>query len=145
MESLLNILWVCIALAALVAWRMCWMRQGSGGRRDSLREWTAFSCALVAIFFAVSLSDDLHADRIVFDEASATRRHSAIWSAPHNSLDGAKGAPFVAATIPGRGLPPWSLRHVGNVAAFVTLWHLFPQDDSSSSRAPPFRALPVVS
>jgi hypothetical protein len=33
-------------------------------------------CALVLLFFAVSLTDDLHAAAMLLDECSASRRHS---------------------------------------------------------------------
>ena len=60
MELFLNFLWALIALVALGVWRACWMREQRSQRRDPVREWAAVVCALVLLFFAVSLSDDLH-------------------------------------------------------------------------------------
>lgn len=62
MELLLNILWMLIALGALGVWQFCWARQKQGQRRKPVQEWTAFVCALVFLFFAVSLTDDLHSN-----------------------------------------------------------------------------------
>jgi hypothetical protein len=74
MEAFLNFLWVLIAAVALGFWRARWHREGRESRRDPLREWTAIGCALVLLFFAVSLTDDLHSEVILFDECSTSRR-----------------------------------------------------------------------
>jgi hypothetical protein len=76
MELFLNLLWVLIAAGAIGVWRMCWRSEKPRSRRDSLREWTAMGCALVLLFFAVSLTDDLYAAAMLLDECSASRRHS---------------------------------------------------------------------
>jgi hypothetical protein len=76
MELFLNLLWVLIAAGAIGVWRTCWRSERPRSRRDSLREWTAMGCALVLLFFAVSLTDDLYAAAVLLDECSASRRHS---------------------------------------------------------------------
>jgi hypothetical protein len=85
MESFLNILWVAIAAVAFGFWRTRWLHDRSERRRDSLREWTAFACALVLLFFAVSLTDDLHSELVIFDECSASRRHSLALVRSHDA------------------------------------------------------------
>jgi len=90
MESLLNILWMLIALGALSVWRIHWSRDRRGGRQNVLREWTAIACALIFLFFAVSLTDDLHFDLAIFDECASARRHSAIWTVAPLAAPGAK-------------------------------------------------------
>jgi hypothetical protein len=77
MESFLNFLWVLIAAVALGIWRTRWQHERRESRRDPLREWTAIGCALVLLFFAVSLTDDLHSEIVLFDEASTSRRSAA--------------------------------------------------------------------
>jgi hypothetical protein len=77
MESFLNFLWVLIAAVALGFWRMRWQPEQREARRDPLREWTAIGCALVLLFFAVSLTDDLHSEIVLFDESSTGRRFTA--------------------------------------------------------------------
>lgn len=76
MELFLNLLWVLIAAGAIGVWRICWWSEKPRSRRDSFREWTAMGCALVLLFFAVSLTDDLKAEAMLLDECSASRRHS---------------------------------------------------------------------
>src|SRR5579863_382151 len=84
MESFLNLLWVAIAAIAFGFWRTRWLHDRSGRRRDPLREWTAFACALVLLFFVVSLTDDLHSELVIFDECGAGRRHSTALICPHH-------------------------------------------------------------
>jgi hypothetical protein len=76
MELFLNLLWVLIAAGAIGVWRTCWRRQKPRSRRDPFREWTAMGCALVLLFFAVSLTDDLYAAAMLLDECSANRRQT---------------------------------------------------------------------
>jgi len=88
MESFLNFLWVLIAAVALGFWRMRWQPEQRQARRNSLREWTAMGCALVLLFFAVSLTDDLHSEAILSDSLTSTRSHAAWCShAAHNGND----------------------------------------------------------
>src|SRR6202030_537831 len=76
MELFLNLLWVLIAAGAISVWRVRWLREKPQRHRESLREWTAMGCALVLLFFAVSLTDDLNGEAMLLDERSASRRHS---------------------------------------------------------------------
>lgn len=76
MEAFLNFLWVLIAAVALGIWRTRWQHEQRQSLRDPLREWTAIGCALVLLFFAVSLTDDLHSEIVLFDECSTGRRFS---------------------------------------------------------------------
>jgi len=86
MEAFLNLLWVLIAVGALGTWRGCWMREQREGRRDPVREWAAVVCALVLLFFAVSLSDDLRTSAMLLEEG-AGRRHSMMRDAGHAPPD----------------------------------------------------------
>jgi hypothetical protein len=83
MELLLNILWLFIAFGLLGLWRTRWARQQHPAQRDPLREWTAFSCTLVLLFFAVSLSDDLRAEIVFVEKCSSDRRQSLVMACPH--------------------------------------------------------------
>jgi hypothetical protein len=85
MELLLNVLWVTIALASLCVWRMRWAGQPRERKHESWRQWTAFVCALILLFFIVSLTDDLHAELVVLEECSAGRRHTACLACPHHA------------------------------------------------------------
>ena len=46
-------------------------------RHAAWREWTAFVCSMVLLFFVVSLTDDLHAELMLIEECSSSRRHAA--------------------------------------------------------------------
>lgn len=85
MELFLNLLWLSIALGALGAWGFKYSRRHPQTRRKWLAEFTALSCALVFLFFAVSLSDDLHADVILCDDCAAKRYHALAWDCGHSS------------------------------------------------------------
>jgi hypothetical protein len=74
MEIVLNILWVLLALGGVAVWRTRWARERRTRRHAAWREWTAVACALVLLFFVVSLTDDLHADLIVLEDGRASRR-----------------------------------------------------------------------
>jgi hypothetical protein len=84
MESFLNFLWVAIAVGAFCFWRTRWLHERRDHGREPLREWTAFACALVLLFFAVSLTDDLHSELVIFDECSTCRRHSLSLTRSHD-------------------------------------------------------------
>ena len=84
MELFLNILWVLITLAGVAVWRTRWMRQTRLRRHAAWREWTAFVCAMVLLFFVVSLTDDLHAELMLLEECSNTRRHATCLVCPHH-------------------------------------------------------------
>ena len=85
MELFLNLLWLSMALAALAVWRTRWSQQPQTERLAPWRQWTAFTSAAVLLFFAVSLTDALHADLILFDEASSGRRHSLRIDSHHDA------------------------------------------------------------
>jgi hypothetical protein len=99
MESFLNSLWVVMAMVILGLWRTRWTHEHRHGRRDPLREWTAIACALVLLFFAVSLTDDLHAEVMLSDDCYTGRRHSSCMHAtPHS---GKMVCSLAAAIVPG--------------------------------------------
>jgi hypothetical protein len=85
MELFLNILWVMIAVAGVAVWRMRWQRQARIRRHAKWREWTAVASVLVVLFFAVSLTDDLHAELVFLEDCSTSRRHAICLEGPHSS------------------------------------------------------------
>src|ERR1700746_596666 len=85
MELFPNLLWLSIALGALGAWGFKHYRRGPQTRSKWLGELAALSCALVFLFFAVSLSDDLHSDVILCDDCAAKRYHALAWDCHHMS------------------------------------------------------------
>jgi|SRR5271156_4463240 len=85
MELFLNILWLAIATAGVYVWRTRWALQPSDRRYAVWAQWAAFVCALILLFFMVSLTDDLHSDLVVFEECSAGRRNTTYLICPHHS------------------------------------------------------------
>ncbi len=64
MELVLNLIWLLLAASAVTAsGALNWTNQPRARRHAPWREWTAIACALVLLFFVVSLTDDLHAER----------------------------------------------------------------------------------
>jgi hypothetical protein len=138
MELFLNFLWVLIALAALGVWRVCWMREQRTQRRNPVREWAAVVCALVLLFFAVSLSDDLHSSLALLEESAASRRHSAYSNAGHPNPNSPGVAPIhPAAHLTGTIVFPPLLAFV-LPSISVKRPHDFAQSGLRLGRAPPY-------
>lgn len=78
MESFLNILWLLFATSAVLLWQLHWVQQKRAAQRNRVQQWTAFLCGLVLLFFAVSLTDDLHSEIVFYEECANGRRHSLV-------------------------------------------------------------------
>src|SRR5579862_656335 len=62
MELLLNAIWLAVATALVVVWRVRWLPQLRACSADR-RKWQSFAglvCVLALLFPAISLTDDLH-------------------------------------------------------------------------------------
>ncbi len=101
MELFLNILWVLIVLTGTCVWRMRWAHHLRARQHETWRQWTAFACAMVLLFFVVSLTDDLHAELVLFEESSSSRRHATCLSCQHHSSRTVRAkAPHDSAILP---------------------------------------------
>lgn len=138
MEAFLNFLWVLIAAVALRIWRTRWQHEQRKSRRDPVREWTAIGCALVLLFFAVSLTDDLHSEIVLFDESSLGRRFT---SSAHSSAQAMDNVPHSGPAI----LPfDLSFQHLGQAGIAIPETVFQRRDISvevSAGRAPPSNSL----
>src|SRR5574337_1161031 len=76
MELLLNLFWLLLAVVSFAAWGMQWPRRGGvrGHRRELLYGAVGLTCALVLLFFAISLTDDLHEVPAVAESTRSSRR-----------------------------------------------------------------------
>jgi hypothetical protein len=78
MELLLNLLWVLLAVGALVAFlraeRSCARLADVSGRRSLI----ALACVVVLLFPIISASDDLHPTQAVVEEASKRVQLAAV-------------------------------------------------------------------
>jgi hypothetical protein len=138
MELFLNLLWLLIAAGAIGVWRTRWVREKPRSRRGSLLEWTAMGCALVLLFFAVSLTDDLHAEAMLLDECAASRRHSI---SSHHPQQAKRVAPECGPAI----LPQITKLDPPQLISSIIFVPLYPchvfTPDLSCSRAPPTAVL----
>lgn len=141
MELFLNILWVLIVLASAGVWRMHWAHQPRARQHDTWRQWAAFACAMVLLFFVVSLTDDLHAELVLFEESSNVRRHTTCLACQQHSPRSARlTAAQGSAILP---VNPLVASVTFNAAIFQLSESFRPMltAKSSSGRAPPVSIL----
>jgi hypothetical protein len=141
MELLLNLFWMVIAVSLIGMWRARWVHQRRRTLRHSIREWSAVSVALVLLFFAVSMSDDLHSEIVALVESSSTKRNP-IWSPgaiPLPRLGAPPHAP-VAAVVP-RASAVVSWNSVEKVSLVGRRSDFLPVEGRHSGRAPPVSSL----
>jgi len=140
MELFLNFVWVLIAVFGLSVGRVCWA-PGRLGRRQPLREWTAIVAALVFLFFAVSLTDDLHSDLVLFEESANGRRQSVVLASAHASPQDVKTTSAAA----GASLDHFAWLHQIHCVGFVEPFHqefpAFLPKDRLPGRGPPSYSL----
>jgi hypothetical protein len=106
MELLLNILWLLLALPAVVVWR----RQARSSRNPEeyshARSFVLSGCLLALLFPVISASDDLHPIRAEIEEAGISKRtvkYLPSVASPAWSHDGAGAAqlPHLPSLQPG--------------------------------------------
>ena len=139
MELTLNLVWVCVAIAGILAQiAMVSHSTATADRRASnWRKIVAMVCVLVILFFVISMTDDLHDQALLLEE----RRISRITSGTETSEHGASHRstefhllqffPVVPFSLPGlpvgsRRIEPLKLRFAATIAS-----------DKLRGRAPP--------
>jgi len=84
METLLNLVWLAVTMAAIWLWRFRWTVSRRNPRHSTRVEAVAMVCVLALLFPVISLTDDLHPETAVVDAASGKRNACLIAaSAPH--------------------------------------------------------------
>ncbi|HKW33064.1 MAG TPA: hypothetical protein VJN92_08660 [Candidatus Acidoferrum sp.] len=75
MELTLNLIWVCVAIAGILAQVtvLSHAAASSNGDASTRQKIVAMCCALVILFFAISMTDDLHGQAILFEEKKPSR------------------------------------------------------------------------
>ena len=83
MELTLNLVWVCVAIAAILAQIITLSSSGASfGRPASyLRKLIAMACALVILFFVISMTDDLHDQQVLVEDRKNSRNAAVTASA----------------------------------------------------------------
>jgi|SRR5215469_5971392 len=78
MELTLNLVWVCVAIAGILAQVAVLSRASasSDGHASARQKAVAMCCALVILFFVISMTDDLHGQAILFEEKKPSRLFS---------------------------------------------------------------------
>lgn len=79
MELLLNLCWLGISIWAFGAWRANFAERKRAG--DSTRTGTealALACALILLFFPISITDDLHPEIFLAADCLSHRKNSPI-------------------------------------------------------------------
>ena len=80
MELTLNLVWVCVAIAGILALVAALSRAKafSDEHASTRQKMVAMCCALVILFFVISMTDDLHGQAILFEEKKPSRVLSEI-------------------------------------------------------------------
>ena len=141
MELFLNILWVLMAAGVLWTWRARWIHQRKRSVGHSIQEWTAVSVALVLLFFAVSMTDDLHWEMVLSEESSTSRRSSSP------SLDAQQPSMHTGMTLHGAApalVAPRSSFELSLLIQTVALW-AEPSSSIYTSQPPSDRSPPHFS
>jgi hypothetical protein len=115
MELLLNLLWLFVALALVCVWRTHWSNQRRRSDCRSLQEWSAVSLALVLLFFAVSMSDDMHSEIVALEEFSTNKSDQIQLSAAHPLPAPAQGLGQAHWAVSTRALDPGRFDAVATV------------------------------
>jgi hypothetical protein len=137
MELLLNLLWLMLALPAILILRRQPAYGGNSGSIYSPRAFVLLGCILVLLFPIVSATDDLHPIRAEIEESSPSKR--IVKQSP-----GAKSQAWRS-----DGSPPAQLIYVSSFApdndrrGLVSEYLLFPPEQAPAGtigcRAPPAR------
>jgi hypothetical protein len=73
METILNLIWLAITVAAVWLWRFRWSVSRKGRAHTIRIEAVAMVCVLALLFPVISLTDDLHPETVAVDAASGKR------------------------------------------------------------------------
>src|SRR5271168_1860660 len=73
METVLNLIWLMVAIAGVWVWRFRWAAEHRNSTKWAPNECVAMLCALALLFPVISLSDDLHPEILAVDSVSGKR------------------------------------------------------------------------
>jgi hypothetical protein len=141
MELLLNIVWVLAAAGILGIWRTRWVHQRQRTPRHSFLEWTAVSVALILLFFAVSMTDDLHSQILFSEECSTSRRNLSCPAGAHASAQPGTASQLHYPVILANASEAASLISLGTLDSFLIRDTSDLHGDRPSGRAPPISSL----
>ncbi len=136
METVLNLIWLVLALAMFCLWRYCWR----ASQRDIAQKWTAavaLGCALALLFPVISLTDDLHPETVAIDGSSGKRNGRQLLAAasPNHSSPQKSVAHSICAVL--RSCAAATHLAVGRAVFFVAALSFPSRPTHSSGRSPP--------
>jgi hypothetical protein len=139
MELFLNLLWVTLAAVVTAVWRTRWARQRRRVHYGAVQQWIALGCAFLFLFFYVSLTDDLHSEIIVVDNAG--RRHSAVLNSPDHAADGTAAIKALGTAILPNPPKPALLRQTCLYCSLLEIPSLAFEQHCAHGLSPPASAL----
>lgn len=139
MELTLNLVWVCVAIAGILAQVAVLSRAPASleGHANTWQKIIAMGCALVILFFVISMTDDLHGQEILIEEKRISRVAAGTKTGAPSSPDRLISIDFVLF------FPPQAFPHsLPPVRTLVALSELLLETslerENFSGRAPPF-------
>lgn len=115
MELTLNLVWVGVAIAGIVLQWVTLSRavKSSDQSASTSQKIVAMGCALVILFFVISMTDDLHDQQVMIEERRASRMAARAETAPNT--ESARPAPiglFVFSPPPAFSLSTFARRGI---------------------------------
>src|SRR5271169_2468318 len=104
MELALNLIWLCLALAgfALMVGNLSWAAKPADRQPTNRQKIVAMSCALIILFFVVSMTDDLHDQEIFVEETKFLKVINGTGSPAMGAAHSAVASPlFLYFDLPG--------------------------------------------
>ena len=137
METILNLVWLIVTVAAIWLWRFRWSASRPNPSYNTRMEAAAMVCFLALLFPVISLTDDLHPEIALVDAASGKRNACLIAaSSPH-----VRAATLNSGTHAALGIIPKPLAavnlSVAGISALVQLGDPTSLAGSSPGRSPP--------
>lgn len=138
MEILLNLIWLACALvlSGILAWRLARQDRCSAGSLAPWQSVITLACALTILFPIISMTDDLHDQQCLVEEAQSRRSVSQIRSS--GRFDTHAGGPelWLGAFWPAHRLAPLCVI-VGRVEEAAPPVPVSRDAQPSAGRAPP--------
>ena len=137
METLLNLVWLIVALVLIGLWRFRWLASRRNPRAGVLPEIVAIACAISLLLPVISLTDDLHPEIVAVD-ASSGKRNSCLLVAvamrAHHATPTSFGQPALAILL--HSFAPVEMKVAGIIPPIEGL-HSHAVSGSYLGRSPP--------
>jgi len=137
MELTLNLVWVFVAIAGILAQIVMLSRAATVADRQASnwRKIVAMVCALVILFFVISMTDDLHDQALLLEERKLSQVAAEARTRAHSASARLTPADFLLFHLPLLLPPRPAARRLVEPAEF--LFAAAVECESRSGRAPP--------